>query len=296
MTHTDSADISTPADPSRRSVLTALGGVGAASLTAVLGACSDTSRKASTTGGTGGTASTAACVLAPEETTGPYYLDYDLVRSNITEGKMGIPVQLDLTMVDATNSCRPLRDIAIHLWQCDASGHYSGYTQYSISSRPPVDRQNHAEPTDNQKFLRGIQVSNADGKVNFTTIYPGWYGGRAMHIHLRAVADATVKSSSVTGGHVSHTGQLYFPEQFNDQIAAQDPYKANRTPRMRNKDDAIYNQQGGAQSMLTITPLRANGPIRDGLRASIVLGIDPKAVPPVQSDPNFARPSAARGS
>ena len=81
-----------------------------------------------------------------------------------------------------------------------------------------------AQPTDKTTFLRGIQLTNADGVAEFATIYPGWYAGRALHIHLKVHAGGTASGDTYKGGHVSHTGQLFFPEDVTDEVATLQPY------------------------------------------------------------------------
>lgn len=224
-------DDSQPVD--RRAVLL---GFGAAGLAVLAAACSGGSSRArprrapsASTPTSAGTADHPACVLAPEATEGPYYLNVDEVRSDITEGKPGTPLTLAVTVLDAT-SCSPVKDAAVDVWHCDAGGVYSGV------------EGNHAT------FLRGTQVSSADGIVRFTTIYPGWYPGRAVHVHVKVHA----------GGNVVHTGQLYFPDALTDEVFRRAPY-GGRGPRdTRNEADSIFRDSGGA-STTTQPVARGNG-------------------------------------
>src|SRR5262245_3879060 len=108
-----------------------------------------------------------ACVLAPEQTEGPYYVEDAAVRRNVTEGKPGIPLSLRLTVVNASN-CRAIKGALVEIWHCDAEGVYSGVSQ---------------QGTENDLFLRGVQRTGAKGLASFRTIYPGWYPGRTVHIH-----------------------------------------------------------------------------------------------------------------
>ncbi|MBA2741423.1 MAG: intradiol ring-cleavage dioxygenase [Actinobacteria bacterium] len=165
------------------------------------------------------------CVLAPEMTEGPYYVEGDKVRRNITEGKSGVPLTLRLTVVDVS-SCKPIKGAAVDIWHCDAGGTYSGTSQQS---------------TDGLTFLRGIQRTDKQGLAIFKTIYPGWYPGRAVHIHLKAYL----------GGTTVHTGQLFFPDKLTDVVYKRAPYnrRPNRDPR--NAADSIY-RNGGARSTLKL--------------------------------------------
>ena len=237
-----------PGKVSRRRALTILGG---ASLGVVAAACSRDSVSPSgsgTTGGAGGgstptsvAAGQADCVLTPETTEGPFYLDLDMIRTDITEGKSGTPLTLDLTVVDAT-SCRPIKDAAVDVWHTDAEGVYSG-----VGSAPR-----------SSTFLRGIQMTDADGKAQFQTIYPGWYQGRAVHIHIKVS----------TGGNEAHTGQLFFPDDLSSEIYEEGAYADRGEMDTTNQSDGIFSR-GGAQSTLKMAP---NG---DGYTGSLTIGIRP---------------------
>jgi protocatechuate 3,4-dioxygenase beta subunit len=273
---------------SRRSLLATLGsaGLGVAAVGAVA-VGGDTPAAAAPRNGTPAGAAALkngttrpSCILSPEEMTGPYYLDVDKLRQSIAEDRVGIPLELNFLIVDSV-SCRPLRGVAVDIWHCDAAGLYSGYTGYSGPGLPPMDENGHATPTDDTTFLRGVQVTNRLGAVRFRTVYPGWYWGRGLHLHIKTIVDASVRPDDITGGHVAHTGQLYFPQSVNDQVAAEEPYASNDTPRLSNEEDFFYTLDGkGEETTLTVTPLKGNGSIRHGLRATMVLGIDPAATPP----------------
>src|SRR6185503_14940937 len=124
--------------------------------------------------GTTGGSTNSACAVTPTETVGPFPSLTDLIRSDIREGKAGTPVTLTITVVNSSNNCSPVGGANVEIWQCDASGNYS---QYGTQS--------------GQTYLRGIQVTDANGQVTFTTIYPGWYQGRATHIHAEIVRNGT---------------------------------------------------------------------------------------------------------
>ena len=219
---------------SRRKVL---GWIGAAGAAIVATACGTRSTSSATT--TGSASSGVACVLSPEMTEGPYYIDGEAVRRDVTEGKPGVPLTLDLTVAGAT-SCTPIPDAAVEIWHADAGGNYSGFNATAA----------------NTTFLRGVQIADAKGKVVFETLYPGWYQGRATHIHLMVHV----------GGSVVHTGQLFFDEQINDAVYARSPYSDRTGERMTNDQDGIF-ANGGAQSMPQLTE---EG---DGYRGTITLGV-----------------------
>jgi protocatechuate 3,4-dioxygenase beta subunit len=169
-------------------------------------------------------AATVSCILTPEQTEGPYYIAGEKLRRNITEGRPGAPMVLRTFVVDAS-SCRPIRNAAVDIWHADASGIYSGFGD-GASSRT---------------FMRGIQRTNVKGLAQFRTVYPGWYQGRTVHIHVK------VHVSS----NVVHTGQLYFPDSMTDAVYRRAPYSARGSRDVRNASDSIY-RSGGKRSMVSV--------------------------------------------
>ena len=247
---------------SRRQAIGLLAGLGAGVVAAACGGGSSSKSASSTTtgsssaGSSGSTAATgAACILTPEVTEGPFYLDIDKVRSDITEGKPGTPLDLKLTVVDAS-ACTPIRDAAIDVWHCDAGGVYSGFSQASSGGRggPGGGSQS---ATEDQTFLRGTQLTGANGLGEFQTIYPGWYRGRAVHIHVKVHV----------GGPVVHTGQLFFDDGLTDRMYRSTPYSSRGTRDVRNSADSIYRDAGAASAVLTMTP---NG---NGYVGEITVGV-----------------------
>ncbi|WP_207956203.1 intradiol ring-cleavage dioxygenase [Rubrobacter marinus] len=211
----------------------------------------------------GGATAVPSCLLTPEVTEGPYYLDLTQIRKDVTEGKPGLPMRLRTTVVDTANDCQPLENAAVDIWHCDAVGVYSGFTQQSLGQGgapagpppPPPGGQYGtppeaggpeagnmaAEPTDDETFLRGVQLTNADGIAEFDTIYPGWYAGRALHIHLKVHVGGRASGDTYEGGHVSHTGQLFFPEDVTAQVATLEPYSSHgEVPIVSQAEDGIF--------------------------------------------------------
>ena len=146
------------------------------------------------------------CVLTPEMTEGPYYLAGEKLRRDITEGKPGARLDLALTVVDAS-TCRPIKGATVDIWHCDAGGVYSGF----------------GAGASNRTFLRGLQKTDAHGVAHFKTVYPGWYPGRTVHIHVKVHVR----------GNVVHTGQLFFADATTDAVYRKAPYskRPNRDPR-----------------------------------------------------------------
>jgi protocatechuate 3,4-dioxygenase beta subunit len=223
----------------RRQFIT--GALGSVTAATVFGACGGSSENASSPSGGSGGAGPAACTVYPQQTQGPFYLDLSLLRSDITEGKPGSPLALSIRVVRA-DTCAPLVGVAVDVWHCDASGIYSGYPG-----------QLGGLDTSGQKFLRGTQVTDADGRVAFTTLYPGWYPGRTTHIHFKIHVSASAEATS----------QLYFPEDVTAAAYAVAPYSAHGPKDTTNVADSV-NQghvpplasldktQAGYQATLTV--------------------------------------------
>jgi protocatechuate 3,4-dioxygenase beta subunit len=165
-----------------------------------------------------------SCVLTPELTEGPYYIAGEKLRRDIREGHPGTLLTLRLTVLNAS-TCRPIKNAAVDIWHCDAAGDYSGFGGGAGS----------------RTFLRGIQKTDANGLAVFKTIYPGWYQGRAVHIHVKVHV----------GGNVVHTGQLFFADATTAKAYAVAPYTSRPGPDMRNAQDSIF-VNGGKRSILTV--------------------------------------------
>jgi protocatechuate 3,4-dioxygenase beta subunit len=202
---------------------------------------------------------TPSCTLVAEQEEGPYYLDLEKIRKNITEDTSGIRLDLRVKVVDSS-TCEPLSDVAVDIWHAAANGKYSGFSR---------------EGTSGETFLRGVQLTDENGVAAFRTIYPGWYQGRATHVHLKAHVGGKA-GTKYTGGHVAHTGQMFFPDAHTDRVAKLSPYSSRTITRVRNKADHIYTQQGGSGSILSLTA-RNKSSIRSGFVGRITLGVDPNA-------------------
>jgi protocatechuate 3,4-dioxygenase beta subunit len=146
----------------------------------------------------------------------------EAVRRNITEGRPGTPLHLRLSVVNAS-TCRPIKNAAVDVWHADALGVYSG-VQGNTGT-----------------FMRGIQRTDANGLALFDTVYPGWYQGRTVHIHVKVHL----------GGTVVHTGQLFFPDPLTDNVYTASPYDTRGQRDVRNANDSIF-RNGGSRSMLTV--------------------------------------------
>lgn len=170
-------------------------------------------------------AAQTACVVRPEQTEGPFFVDEQLKRSDIRMDKPGVPLDLTFAVSRlAGGGCAPMAGVLVDVWHCDHLGVYSDDT-----------------------FLRGYQVTDARGRARFKTIYPGWYGGRTVHIHFKLRSAPTVRPG------FDFTSQLYFDDALTDRVYAQAPYAARGARTARNNRDGLY-RQGGSQLLLNLAP------------------------------------------
>ncbi|MHA5051305.1 intradiol ring-cleavage dioxygenase [Streptomyces sp. SD15] len=251
-------DTSRAAHPvGRRTVLIATGATAATLAVGAAAPEAPTSTGADTTP----VAAAAVCTLTKEMTEGPYYLDGQFVRADITEGKAGVPLKLALTVVD-DDTCAPLSNALVEIWHCDALGEYSGF----------VGNNGHDEP-DSGTFMRGGVLTGTDGVAKLTTIYPGWYRGRCIHIHLKVHTGVTLTSDgSFTGGQELHTGQLFFNETITTAVAKISPYSTNTVTRTTLAQDSIYDEGGAASGLLTLTALGSSA--SSGYAGTLTVGVE----------------------
>ncbi len=202
----------------RREALAVIGAAGAA-ISLGCGSETPTSPSAMTTTGAtdaGGTTA-AACAVTPSETIGPYPSLTDMFRSDIREDRTGTALTLVLTVTNSNSACSPLAGATVDIWQCDAEGRYSQYSQGGFDGRAST-------------FLRGIQTTDGSGRVTFTTIYPGWYQGRATHIHVEVLVNG--RSLKVT--------QIGFPESVNGDVYRSGVYAGRGLNPTSNTGDMVF--------------------------------------------------------
>src|SRR6476620_9297177 len=247
----------------RREVLALMGvvSVGAVAVACAPGSAASGAASAGASGGAGATAlatatavavasSLPSCVVVPELTEGPYYVNENLDRSDIridtSDGSVseGAVLTLDwvVSQVDGT-ACIPLEGVLVDIWHCDALGNYS-----DVGSEQGHD------------YLRGYQHTDANGKATITTIYPGWYQGRAVHIHFKIRTDAAAASG------LEFTSQLFFDDALSAQVYSSGVYASKGTPDQPNASDGIY-QQSHAMTLLNVAK---DG---DGYKATFELAI-----------------------
>jgi protocatechuate 3,4-dioxygenase beta subunit len=208
--------------------------------------------------------SNATCTLVPESTIGPYWVSGELVRTDLTEGEPGVPLHLEMQFVN-TGDCGPVPDLVVDLWHANAMGLYSG-----ISSR--------GQGGPDTNWGRGVQLTDAEGVVEFDTIFPGHYVGRATHIHLMSLQGATLlDNNTYSGGTANHIGQLYFDQSLLEAVTAADPYNTNEQRVTLNQDDWLAANGASADYDPFVDYVYLGDGVSNGLLAWILIGIDTTA-------------------
>jgi protocatechuate 3,4-dioxygenase beta subunit len=198
------------------------------------------------------------CVLIPQETEGPYSLDLSgnasIFRQDVTEGRPGVPLDFTLTVVSVNGGCAPIPNARIDIWHCDKDGVYSGYAQPGVN-------------TVGQTFMRGIQMTDANGQATFHTVYPGWYSGRITHIHFQVFINSVLKATS----------QIAFPDSLNSEVYKTPLYagRGQNTSVASNAADMVFSSPAGSlqYELMTLTPNSETG----GYNGTFTIGINAPA-------------------
>lgn len=177
-----------------------------------------------------------SCILSPETTQGPYWVQGELVRKDITEDQEGVPITLDIQIIDV-NTCEPVPEAFLEIWHCNSTGVYSGVVANG-------NGDNSDSTNLDKTFFRGIQQSDADGVVVFETLFPGHYTGRATHIHVMTSQDATVNANeTLSGGSITHVGQMFFDQDLISLVEQEEPYASNTQELTTNAEDSILSEE-----------------------------------------------------
>jgi protocatechuate 3,4-dioxygenase beta subunit len=233
----------------RRQALTAFGVAATAAAACGGGTATDPTTVSAATTTTGG-ATSSTCTVTASETEGPYpdrtgmLGNQAFYRRDVTEGRSGLPVTLALTIVNTSAGCAALANAAVAIWQCDAEGHYSEYSQPGYNGT-------------GQTYLRGLQTTDANGQVSFQTVYPGWYAGRATHIHVEVYVNG--RSVKVT--------QVAFPESVTQQVYRTGVYAARGQNATTNATDNVF-ADGTSTEMAALT-----GDASSGYTAALTIAV-----------------------
>jgi protocatechuate 3,4-dioxygenase beta subunit len=208
--------------------------------------------------------SNATCALVPEVTIGPYYVEGELIRTDITDGQGGVPVHLDIQFVDIS-SCAAVPELLIDIWHCNATGVYSGVVAQGQGGLATTHG-------------RGAQKSDTDGVVEFDTVFPGHYTGRATHIHMMSTTGAEVLSNGTfTGGTATHIGQVFMDQDLISQVETTSPYSTNQQQLTTNAQDSIAISEATDSHDPFLNYVMLGDSISDGLLMWITIGIDTTA-------------------
>lgn len=213
-------------------------------------------------------AGNASCALVAETTIGPYFVSGELMRTNVTEGQKGVPLHLDIQFI-STSTCSPVKDMVIDVWHSNATGVYSGVSatgQGGLGSN----------------FCRGVQVTDADGVVEFDTVFPGHYAGRANHVHILSTKDAKVLSgeapaATYEGGVATHIGQLFFDRDLVAAVETTEPYKSNQQQFIDLLEDGIAEAAATSDYDVLMDYQMLGDSLSDGIMAWITVGVDVSA-------------------
>lgn len=208
--------------------------------------------------------SNVTCTLVPETIIGPYYVEGERIRTDLTDGQQGTATHLDFQFIDI-NTCEPIPDLIIDVWHANALGVYSG-----VSAKDQGGL--------NSTFGRGVQKTDEEGVAQFDTIFPGHYVGRTNHFHVMSTTGARIlENGTFEGGTAQHIGQAYFDEALIRAVEAGEPYVQNKQPVTSNAEDE-YSADGATPEYdpcMKHVFLGENP--SDGLLLWTTIGIDPEA-------------------
>jgi protocatechuate 3,4-dioxygenase beta subunit len=169
---------------------------------------------------------------------GPYHRDAPPSRRDVVDNRPGVPLHLAIRLLRADATAQP--DADVEIWHCDAFGRYSGFLPPDPGVIVTAESADRTEVASEDMFLRGRQSIDMAGMVDFRTVYPGWYPGRTVHVHVIVHASATV-----------FTTQLYFPESVTDEVFARAPYNQRPGRDTTNETDEIF-AEGGEAALLKV--------------------------------------------
>ncbi|KAG9657804.1 aromatic compound dioxygenase, partial [Aureobasidium melanogenum] len=213
-----------------------------------------------------------SCILVPEVTQGPYYVEGEYIRKNITEDQEGVPLTIDIQVIDV-NTCEPVPDVYIDYWHCNATGQYSG-----IVASGNGDSSDTANV--NTTFLRGIAETDTEGVATFESIIPGHYTSefcsRANHVHIITHTNTTLYvNGTMSPGSIQHVGQLFFDMSLLEQVEATYPYNTNTQDWTINSEDSILAEETATDGVDPVVEYILLGEdISDGVLAWISMGVD----------------------
>ncbi|TFK55283.1 aromatic compound dioxygenase [Heliocybe sulcata] len=249
------------------------------------------------------------CVTAPEVTEGPYYINNELVRTNLTEDQSGVPFIMDIGVLDVT-TCTPLSNAFVELWHANATGVYGGYPATlggppasdsdaaSDSSSGSASSSASAAPTGgaggpgggrggspaylrNETFLRGGYTTNENGVVEIASIWPGFYEGRTPHVHTFVHLNWEMSDNGTLvsdAGNLAHIGQFFMDDSWSDQVFAVAPYTENTNNRTYNTEDGILSEENADGNNAFFDLEMLGDDISEGILGYITMGVNSSAL------------------
>ncbi|KAF6809465.1 extracellular dioxygenase [Colletotrichum plurivorum] len=178
------------------------------------------------------------CVLSIETTEGPFYVEGEYVRWDLTDGEPGVVMYMDIQIID-TETCKPVPDVWVEVWHANATGVYSGIVS-------DANGAGKADPSNVlTTFHRGLQKTNAEGAVWFGSKFPGHYRGRSPHVHVMTHAEgaAPLPNGTVQNNVATHAGQFFFDQELAGRVRGDALYASNAQPFLENRDDAYFRQE-----------------------------------------------------
>jgi len=214
--------------------------------------------------------SNTSCILSEEGEVGPFWVEGEYIRSNITEDEPGIPVIVDAQFINV-NTCEPIPELMWDLWHCNATGVYGGVIGSGNGDSDDLSNLNNT-------FLRGLQPTDEDGVAQFESIFPGHYAGRATHMHVLAhINGTTYANGTYQGGQIPYIGQLFFDQDLISEVNTLSPYVENTIEIVDNVDDRVVasETETGADPIFNYVLL--GDTVDQGLFLWIEMGIDATA-------------------
>jgi protocatechuate 3,4-dioxygenase beta subunit len=211
----------------------------------------------------------ASCVLDPEQTEGPYWVEGELVRQDLLEGSKGVIINLDINIIDTT-TCKPVTNAYAEMWGCNSTGVYTGVVAKGNGAGPAAPQEI------NNSALRGIQPTNSNGTAVFKTMIPGHYVGRPNHLHTIIHHGATLlPNNTLAGGTISHVGQFYFDQNFLATVEKTSPYSTNKQALTLNANDMLFRQAKGNGDDPIVKIVLLGNTVEEGVYGWIDVGVRP---------------------
>ncbi|KAH8589219.1 Intradiol ring-cleavage dioxygenase [Bisporella sp. PMI_857] len=212
----------------------------------------------------------STCLLSPEGEEGPYYVKGEYIRSDISEDQVGVDVVWDLQFVDI-ETCDPIENLTSDIWHCNATGVYAGVVATGNGNENDASNIN-------KTFLRGLQTSDSEGVVQYTSIFPGYYSGRATHVHVETHLNGTIlPNGTYTGGSTAHIGQFFFDQDLITEVNTLSPYSENTNTLTTNADDRVVQGELANDSDPFLNYVLLGDSVSDGLFMWVTLYVNTSA-------------------